>query len=262
MTNIHTVARYDRALDAIEWLCRAFDFEKVSVHPGPGGSVAHAELRFGAAMFGLSSAGPADPANVWTTVREGLYMTVADADVAHARAVDAGARMAMPLVDTSYGSRDFSAWDTGGHLWGFGTYAMGEAPELPAIFPAVRYPSGREAAAFLARAFDLQVGLQVEADGDLVHAELWSGRGVVSVDAGPDPHGCWRDRTQCTCVVVSDADAHHARARTAGARIVRAPYDTPYGARGYVALDLEGFLWSFSTYRPARTNGPASLAAS
>jgi len=252
MTNIHTVASYDRALDAIPWLCRAFGFERHAVHSGPDGAVAHAELRFGSATFGLSSTRPADPSNVWTSVRQGLYMTVADADAAHARAVEAGARIAMPLVDTSYGSRDFSAWDTGGHLWGFGTYVMGDAPELPAIFPAVRYPSGRAAAEFLARAFDLEVGLQVEADGDLVHSELWSGRGVVSVDAGPDPHDAWRDRTQCTCVVVSDPDAHHARARAAGAQVVRAPYDAPSGARAYLALDVEGFLWSFSTHQPAR----------
>ena len=41
-----------------------------------------------------------------------------------------------------------------------------------------------------------------------------------------------------------------ARARAAGARIVREPADTDYGSRDYAARDPEGNLWSFGTYRP------------
>jgi uncharacterized glyoxalase superfamily protein PhnB len=51
-------------------------------------------------------------------------------------------------------------------------------------------------------------------------------------------------------VYLADPDAHHARAQAAGARIVQLLYDTPW-ARAYYALDLEGFLWGFSTYKPA-----------
>lgn len=250
--NIQPVTRYENAPDAIAWLCRAFGFERQAIHPGPDDTVAHAELRLGAGVFGLSSAGPEQSGNVWTTVLTGLYVTVDDADSIHERAVAAGARIAMPLTTTDYGSRDFAAWDTDGHLWAFGTYAMGEPPDRPALFPALRYRSGRDATAFLTSTFGLHAGRQLPSEDDVVHAELWNGAGVVSVDAGPDPHGCWLDRAQCTCVVITDPDAHHALAAAAGARVVRAPYDTPYGARGYVVQDLEGFLWSFSTYQPAR----------
>lgn len=254
-SNVHPVSRYDDAHAAVAWLCRAFGFEERVVHTNPDGTVAHAELALGASVFGLSSAGPVRTDNVWTTVRTGLYVTVTDTDTVHARAVDAGARIAMPLTDTAYGSRDFSAWDSEGHLWGFGTYAMGDAPARPTLFPAVRYQSGAGAVAFLSRAFGLDPGLQVASEGDVAHAELWMGRGVAAVSAGPDPHGCWHDQRQCICVVETDPDAHHARAVAAGARVVRAPYDTPYGARGYMVLDVEGLLWSFSTYQPARTSG-------
>jgi uncharacterized glyoxalase superfamily protein PhnB len=44
-------------------------------------------------------------------------------------------------------------------------------------------------------------------------------------------------------------DAHHMVAETAGATIVMAPQDMDYGSREYDALDLEGHLWSFGTYR-------------
>ncbi|MCM0675632.1 glyoxalase [Micromonospora phytophila] len=51
-------------------------------------------------------------------------------------------------------------------------------------------------------------------------------------------------------VAVEDVDAHCARARAAGAEIVREPLDTDYGSRDYTARDLAGNVWSFGTYRP------------
>lgn len=50
--------------------------------------------------------------------------------------------------------------------------------------------------------------------------------------------------------VVTDPDAHHDRAKAAGALIVRDLVDQPYGSREYSARDLEGNLWSFGTYDP------------
>ena len=45
-------------------------------------------------------------------------------------------------------------------------------------------------------------------------------------------------------ITVGDVDAHHERARTAGATILREPKDEPYG-RLYNAADLEGHRWMF-----------------
>ena len=52
-------------------------------------------------------------------------------------------------------------------------------------------------------------------------------------------------------VVVDDVDAHFARASAAGAHIVYPPEATESGTRRYQALDLDGYAWSFGTYRPA-----------
>jgi uncharacterized glyoxalase superfamily protein PhnB len=49
---------------------------------------------------------------------------------------------------------------------------------------------------------------------------------------------------------VRDVDAHYARAKGAGAEIVRPLDDTPYGSREYAARDPEGQVWSFGTYDP------------
>ncbi len=44
-----------------------------------------------------------------------------------------------------------------------------------------------------------------------------------------------------------DVDAHHARAKEAGA-VVTTPEDQPYGDRSYRAVDPEGHRWIFSTH--------------
>jgi uncharacterized glyoxalase superfamily protein PhnB len=51
-------------------------------------------------------------------------------------------------------------------------------------------------------------------------------------------------------IALDDIDAHYARAKAAGAEILRPLADTDYGAREYTARDLEGHLWSFGTYWP------------
>jgi uncharacterized glyoxalase superfamily protein PhnB len=56
--------------------------------------------------------------------------------------------------------------------------------------------------------------------------------------------------TQGLYIVVEDVDGHCARARAAGATIVREPRDEDYGGRDYVARDPEGHVWSFGTYVP------------
>jgi uncharacterized glyoxalase superfamily protein PhnB len=65
----------------------------------------------------------------------------------------------------------------------------------------------------------------------------------------PEVH--YKDGPKAVQFLLADPDAHDAGAQAGGATIVRAPHDTPWGARGYSSRDLEGFLWGFSTYRPA-----------
>jgi uncharacterized glyoxalase superfamily protein PhnB len=67
-------------------------------------------------------------------VTQGAYLYVADIDAHFARAKAAGAEVVVPLKDTDYGSREYSARDPEGHLWHFGTYLpeMATQPE-PAV---------------------------------------------------------------------------------------------------------------------------------
>ncbi len=120
--------RYRDATAAIDWLCRAFGFEKHIVVPGPKGTIAHAQLTFGHGMIMLGSAGDDEfgrlqraPADVGPTTQS-PYIIVADADAHYARAKAAGAQIVLEIKDEDYGGRGYSCRDPQGHLWNFGTY--------------------------------------------------------------------------------------------------------------------------------------------
>ena len=83
------------------------------------------------------------------------------------------------------------------------------------------------------------------------HAELRFGNGLVMVGSaapGLPASAGTSGRGTGIYVVVGDVDAHHARARDAGAD-VNEPRDLGY-TREYRARDLEGNVWHFGTYQP------------
>ena len=251
--NIFPVLQYRDARKAIDWLIATFGFVSEAEFAAPDGGIAHANLRLGAGIIGVSSAGPVRPENPWSSVRSGVYVCVTDPDARHARAVAAGAPIVRPLEDTSYGSRDFTARDPGGHLWAFGTYDMGAKPGAPNIFVRLHYQDGLGAIAFVRDALGFEAGLVVPGDDDTIgRAEMWLGGGTVIIGSAPGAQRFVGDDRQSQCVTVADPDAHCDRARSAGATIVEPPRDTPDGSRGYYVRDPEGFVWEFTTYMPAR----------
>jgi uncharacterized glyoxalase superfamily protein PhnB len=111
--------RYRDAKAAIEFLERAFGFERRHVTENPDGTVAHAELIHGTGMVMLGTACDGDP---FQTGRAVIYVVVDDPDGRHDRAKAAGATIVMELTDQDYGSREFAAEDPEGNVWSFGTY--------------------------------------------------------------------------------------------------------------------------------------------
>jgi uncharacterized glyoxalase superfamily protein PhnB len=65
--------------------------------------------------------------------------------------------------------------------------------------------------------------------------------------------------TQSLTIFVDDVDAHYARARAEGARIVEELQVTCYGERQYGVVDLDGHHWLFSQH--ARDVDPAEWGA-
>ena len=125
--NIFPALKYQDAPQAIEFLTKAFGFERQVVYPTDSGGIAHAQLKIGPGVVMLGSDAK-NPANPWDAVRMGIYVYVEDVDAHHARARAAGAEIVRPLAETDYGSREYSVRDSEGNLWSFGTYY----PEDPA----------------------------------------------------------------------------------------------------------------------------------
>ena len=284
---------YRDAQAALDWLERAFGFEITTLLTDADGQVAHAEMGFHGVKIGVAGEwfgdmlGPAvmkSPANLdgqgtqfcWIDLPDGLDI---DAHCEQARA--AGARITQPPEEQFYGARTYRALDPDGHVWNFRrhtrdvpaheieaatglTYAVeAAAPEARSpVTPYVCYADPAAAYDWLERAFGLEPrGYVTDGAGGLVHAEMaFRGQTIGVSKAWSDRHAVPGDvagrNTQTIHLQLDeDIDAHHARAVAAGAEIVRPLETQAYGDRTYLALDLEGHVWSFG-----QTVKPMSMA--
>ena len=130
------------------------------------------------------------------------------------------------------------------------------------VVPFIGYEDAGAAIAWLERAFGFQEdrSARYEEDGTITHAELDVGGATVYVSTPSGYASPRRVREESEAarraydnpwvidghfVEVVDVDAHYARAREAGATILREPEDPGIGHRIYAAEDLEGHRWMF-----------------
>jgi uncharacterized glyoxalase superfamily protein PhnB len=118
------------------------------------------------------------------------------------------------------------------------------------ITPYLLYEDGEAAIEFAGRAFGFrEVGRAIGGAGGL-HAELALGPAGARIYLGQPP-GDFRNpavvgRTSSLYVLVDDVDAHHDRAKAAGAQITEELNDLPFGHRRYGCLDPQGHEWFFA----------------
>jgi uncharacterized glyoxalase superfamily protein PhnB len=122
----------------------------------------------------------------------------------------------------------------------------------PTFGSALFYKDPFAALDWLERAFGFERSMVItDAEGRLAHSEMRLGDGYVMVgsewtDYVASPASVGGKNTQMVHIQLKEGiDAHCARARAAGAVIVREPADQFYGDRVYSARDPEGHVWSF-----------------
>ncbi|HEX2188001.1 MAG TPA: VOC family protein [Longimicrobiaceae bacterium] len=127
----------------------------------------------------------------------------------------------------------------------------------PTLHPFLRYRDARAAVRWLRDAFGFEEKAVFEGpDGDVVHAELRLGDGVMMLGPAKEDALGMRTPREVGAVTggiyafVEDVEAHHRRAVAAGAEVVNDLREMEYGSREYSCRDPEGNLWSFGTYRP------------
>jgi uncharacterized glyoxalase superfamily protein PhnB len=147
-----TAVRYRDVAAAIDWLCRAFGFEKQTVVAGEDGSIDYAQLTCGQAMLMLAPVRdtPLDklmkqPDEIGGVATQSTYLVVDDADAHHDRAKAAGAEIVLELQDDDFGGRGYTCRDPEGHVWMFGTYDpwQGSRPLPVPLPPPARAGGGR-----------------------------------------------------------------------------------------------------------------------
>ena len=120
------------------------------------------------------------------------------------------------------------------------------------VTPYLLYEDAGVALEWLTNAFGFRETERMsDEDGRVTHAEMDVGDGTIVYLGAPG--GDFRKardagRTALVYVLVPDLDAHHARAREAGAEIVEEPADQPYGDRRYTAMDPDGHKWTFAQH--------------
>ena len=124
----HTVTPFMTVKDcarAIEFYKQALGAEERGIAKDPSGKVMHAEIKIGDSVIMMGDEFPEFGAVSPETVggsSMGLHIYVADVDGAFARAVKAGAKVEMPVMDQFWGDRYGRLKDPFGHKWSIATH--------------------------------------------------------------------------------------------------------------------------------------------
>jgi PhnB protein len=119
------------------------------------------------------------------------------------------------------------------------------------VIPYIFYRDVPAALEWLSRAFGFTERMRTQTPRGGTHGEMLVGDQLIMMGQGSSELRMQsvsdtKVATQGVFVYLSDVDAHHERARAAGARIDKPPEDLPYG-RSYTVRDLEGHPWFFTT---------------
>jgi PhnB protein len=118
------------ASEAIEFYKKAFGAKELSRSPGPDGkSIIHAMIQIGDARVFLNDEFPgATSPLVLKGTPVTIHLYVEDADRVFQQAVQAGAKIAMPLADQFWGDRYGIVIDPFGHQWSIGSHIKDVTP--------------------------------------------------------------------------------------------------------------------------------------
>jgi PhnB protein len=135
---------------AIDFYKQAFGAQELMRMPSPDGrGIWHAEIRIGDSVLFLSDEMPQSPTTAPSPTHKPTGVTqlyVPDCDAVFQAAVQAGARVGMPLADMFWGDRYGVVIDPFGQVWGIATHVKDLSPEemkkAAQEFAAKNMPSG------------------------------------------------------------------------------------------------------------------------
>jgi len=132
---VHSLTPYlsiEGANEAIKFYQKAFNATLICNMPTPDGRVMHGAMMIGDSMLMFSDAFPEwgmPGAKHYKGSPVTIHLYVEDADATFARAVNAGAKVIMPLDDAFWGDRYGKLEDPFGHQWSIATHIRDVSPE-------------------------------------------------------------------------------------------------------------------------------------
>jgi PhnB protein len=229
-----TVVEVDRLIDfAIE------AFGAVVMHrskSSAGGT--HCELRIGDSMLmfvgGESVRG--------REKLSALHIYVPDTDAVYRKALAAGAESVSEPEDKPYGERQAGVKDLAGNLWFIATHVGPTDGALRTVTPYLIRPNALGMVDFLKAAFNaIEIGVYKSPEGKLMHAALRIGDGALEMGEGEGAASAFY-------MYFRDADAVFEQAVKAGAKVLYAPADQPYGDRVGGVEDAWANTWYIASY--------------
>jgi PhnB protein len=124
----------DGAAKALEFYAEVFGATERMRMPGPGGTIAHAEIEIGDSVVMVDDAFPdmgtkAPPTAGLDGSPVSLYVYVEDVDAVIGKAVELGATVKRPAEDQFYGDRNGWIVDPFGHGWVVASHVEDVAPD-------------------------------------------------------------------------------------------------------------------------------------
>jgi PhnB protein len=124
----------DGAAKALEFYAEVFGATERMRIPGPGGTIAHAEIEVGDSVVMVDDASPymgtkAPPAGGLEGSPVAMYIYVEDVDAVIERAVQLGATLERPAQDQFYGDRNGHIIDPFGHRWTVASHVEDVEPD-------------------------------------------------------------------------------------------------------------------------------------
>jgi PhnB protein len=119
---------------ALEFYAAVFGATERMQFPGPGGTIAHAEIQIGDSVVIIADEDPqhgtkAPPSAGLPGSPAYLFIYVEDVDAVIARAVELGASVQRPAEDQFYGDRDGYIIDPFGHAWTVASHVEDVSPD-------------------------------------------------------------------------------------------------------------------------------------
>lgn len=124
----------DGAVQAMEFYSEVFGATERMRFPGPGGTIAHAEIEIGDSIVMVEDASEfmgtqAPPRAGLEGTPTSLFIYVEDVDATLERAISLGATLKRPATDQFYGDRDAHIIDPFGHRWTIASHVEDVAPD-------------------------------------------------------------------------------------------------------------------------------------